>query len=191
MKVLQTIKNALKTIKKYIYARYEKAFIIPSAKKYYTSLEDLPLKNWIKINEGNYTYTRKDRNKGNKRKDFIAQTLINDSYIHKFGLSKLYLKILNLLRKKALLELDFVITGNRAKLTQIEVEEANLKSSFENKGKDVSIETTLIYISKFLNTWVNIEVITVTEYFSLVEELDKYNKEISALNKESRKNKNR
>lgn len=191
MKVLDRLKNAIKTAKNYIKKRYVEVFILPNSKKYYLDLENLPLKNWIKITNGDYSYTRKNLNKGNKRKDLKAYELINDNYIERFGLSKSYLKLLNILRKKALLELDFVISGNRAKLTQIEIEEANLKNSFQNKGKNISIETTLIYVSKFLNTWVNIETITVLEYFSLVEELDKYNKEMSAINKETRKNKNR
>jgi hypothetical protein len=191
MKVLDRFKNALKTAKNSLKKRYVKLFILPNSKKYYLDLENLPLKNWIKISNGDYTYTRKNLNKGNKRKDLKAYELINDNYIERFGLSKSYLKLLNILRKKALLELDFVISGNRAKLTQIEIEESNLKNSFQNKGKSTTIEATLIHISKFLNTWVNVDTITVLEYFSLVEELDKYNKEISALSKETRKNKNR
>lgn len=191
MKILSYIKKPFIYLLSKSKAWYKNTFIEPSKKRYYTSLEGLPLKNWLKICEGDYTYTRKNRKKGRNNKDLLAFIYINDDYINRFGLGKQYLKILNLLRKKALLELDYVITGDRAKLTAIEIEEANLKTSYENKGKPITIETTLIYISKFLGTWVNVETVTALEYFSLVDSLEAYNKEIESYSKETRKNKKR
>ena len=190
MKILSYIKKPFYYLLSKLKA-FLKKYKEPSKKRYYTSLEGLPLKNWLKICDGDYTYNRRNPKRGRNSKDLLAYIHINDDYINRFGLGKQYLKILNLLRKKALLELDFVITGDRAKLTAIEIEEANLKTSYENKGKPITIETTLIHISKFLGSWVNVETITALEYFSLIDSLEAYNKELDSLTKETKRNKKR
>jgi hypothetical protein len=135
----------------------------------------MPLFNWIECNKGNLQYVRKPDGK-NKRRDVEAWTVIYDAYIQEFGLGKLYDRLLKAMKKKVELQLDYIITGNRFKLTEIEVEKARLESMLSNKGNGMTIEQTLIHLSKWLGSWVNSKNITVREYFNLINEYGKANK---------------
>ena len=81
------------------------------------------------------------------------------------------------MKRKAILECDFVITKDKFKLTEIGVEEAKIKSMLDNKGEGTSIEKSLIYLSKWLGYRINIKEVTTLEYFNLLEEYGKANKE--------------
>ena len=72
--------------------------------------------------------------------------------------------------------MDFVITGNRFKLTEIEIEETRLNAMLSNAGVGMSIDESLIYISKWMGTWLNVKQITTKEYFNLLEQYGKANK---------------
>ena len=120
-------------------------------------------------------YVRKGK-EGNEESDIEAWQKIYDSYILEYGLSDMYKKLLNAMRKKALLEVDFIITRERFKLTEIEMQIANLDAMLMNKGSGITIEQSLIHLSKWLGSWVNVKTITTREYFNLMEEYGKENK---------------
>ena len=167
--------------------RAKKPRVSPRPKLYYTTLSELPLKNWLEILKGDYTKTRRYR-RGNAIEDELAQEVLNDEYINRYGLDKYYLKLLKLLRVKANLELDYILTGDRRKLTDIEIKEADLKQLLETKGTGITIEASLIHISKFLGIWVNINTISTLEYYDLLKELENYTKLTSTKLDESKRN---
>ena len=142
---------------------------------YYTGIDELPLYNWIQCNDGKFEFTRKT-NHGTLEKDLKTWELIYNDYLKQYGLSKTYKKMLDAMKKKAVLELDFVITGNRFKLTEIEIEETRLNAMLSNAGVGMSIDESLIYISKWMGTWLNVKQITTKEYFNLLEQYGKANK---------------
>ena len=142
---------------------------------YYTGIDELPLYNWIQCNDGKFEFTRKT-NHGTFEKDLETWELIYNDYLKQYGLSKTYKKMLDAMKKKAVLELDFVITGNRFKLTEIEIEETRLNAMLSNAGVGMSIDESLIYISKWMGTWLNVKQITTKEYFNLLEQYGKANK---------------
>ena len=72
---------------------------------YYEGIEELPLFNWIKCTSNDLTYVRKDK-KGTEQEDIEAWERIYDSYIAEYGLNEVYKKLLNAMKKKALLEVD-------------------------------------------------------------------------------------
>jgi len=135
----------------------------------------MPLFNWIKCNEGKIEFTRIS-DEGNPEMDVITWEMIYNDYLKEFGLSETYKRMLNAMRKKALLELDYVLTGDRFKLTEVEIEQTRLNSMLQNAGNGMTIEESLIYISKWLGTWLNAKNITVREYFNLMEQYGKANK---------------
>lgn len=135
----------------------------------------MPLYNWIKCNEGKIEFTRIS-DEGNPEMDVITWEIIYNDYLKEFGLTETYKRMLNAMRKKAILELDFVLTGDRFKLTEIEIEETRLNAMLQNAGNGMTIEESLIYISKWLGTWLNVKNITVREYFNLLEQYGKANK---------------
>lgn len=135
----------------------------------------MPLFNWIKCNEGKIEFTRIN-DEGSPEMDVITWENIYNDYLKEFGLNETYKRMLNAMRKKAILELDYVLTGDRFKLTEIEIEETRLNAMLQNAGNGMTIEESLIYISKWLGTWLNVKNITVREYFNLLEQYGKANK---------------
>ena len=121
------------------------------------------------------SYVRKGK-EGNEESDIEAWQKIYDSYILEYGLSDMYKKLLNAMKKKALLEVDFIITRERFKLTEIEMQIANLDAMMMNKGSGITIEQSLIHLSKWMGSWINVKTITTREYFNLMEEYGKENK---------------
>lgn len=142
---------------------------------YYSGIDDLPLENWIKCNDGDLRFVRKKIDVGSDEMDFEYWSKIYDAYIDEFGLNKMYLKLLNAMKKRALMECDYVITGNRFKLTEIEMEVSRIEQILANANSGMTIEQTLIHLSKWMNTWINTKTITTREYFNLIKEYGKAN----------------
>ena len=136
----------------------------------------IPLFNWIKCTEGDKRYTRINLEVGSDQLDGHMWENLYDNYIKQNGLSETYIKLLKTLQKKATLELDFVINGDRFNLTKIEIEAAKLEQMMNNNGTGMSIEETLIHLSKWLQSWINSKNITVKEYFDLLKTYQKAQK---------------
>ncbi len=100
---------------------------------------------------------------------------IYDQYIEKYGLSELYKKLLETMREKALAELEFVTTGDNFKKTEISLLEEKLKTMVNNNGKGMTIDESLVHLSKWLGYRVDVFKTSVTEYFTLLNEYGKAN----------------
>ena len=101
--------------------------------------------------------------------------IVYDEYINEFGLNKMYLKLLNAMKKRALMECDFIITRNRFKLTEIEMEVSRIEQMLANAGSGMTIEQTLVHLSKWMGSWLNPKTITTRDYFNLIKEFTKSN----------------
>lgn len=144
-------------------------------KGYYKSIDDLPLDNWIKCNDGDITYVRKKNEEGTEEEDEYVWETIYDSYINEFGLGKVYKKMLDSMKKRAELELDYVITGDKFKQTLINMEINRLEQLMANAGVGMSIPETLIHLSRWMGSFINTKNITTREYFTLLKEYGKAN----------------
>lgn len=147
--------------------------------KHWDSIDELPLYNWIKcVEEHDYRYVCKDINdvKGVNVAD--AWNKIFDDYINRYGLSKLYLRLLKVMKEKAILECDYVLTKDKFKLTLIEIEEINLSKMMSNKGENKSINSVLVYLSKWLGYRVNTKEVTTLEYFEMIDLYGKENSKV-------------
>jgi hypothetical protein len=135
----------------------------------------MPLYNWIKCSEGKLEYVRKT-NKGNEQLDTEMWEMVYDSYIKEYGLGEQYKKMLEAMKQKALCEADYVITGNRFKLTEAEIAASKLQTIVSNAGNGMTIEESLVHLSKWMGQWLNPKNITTKEYFNLLKEYGKANK---------------
>ena len=140
---------------------------------YYQSIEDLPIYNWYKCLGGEIKFVRMAQ-KGTEQNDLIAWEQLHDEYIKEFGLSKVHAKILKVIKDKAIQELEYVITGDRFKLTLIEMEETRLRNILNTAGGGVGIEEMLIHMSKWLGQWIKTKEISVKEFFTLQREYERY-----------------
>ena len=102
---------------------------------------------------------------------------VYDDYLRRYGLSKLQKRLLEVRRKKALLELEYVITRDRFNLTLIEIEERNIEQMINNRGAGVSITTALVYLSKWVGYRLNWKELTTLEYFNIMDLYGKENKQ--------------
>ena len=80
------------------------------------------------------------------------------------------------MKKKALLEVDYILTRERFKLTEIEMQIANLDAMMMNGGNGMTVEQSLIHLSKWMGSWINAKDISTKEYFNLMNEYGKENK---------------
>lgn len=126
--------------------------------------------------DGDVHFIRKNIDDGNEIADQTIFDEIFDQYINDFGLSKMHRKLLDAEKKRAMLELDFILTKNRFKLTEIDMQIAKIQNMLKNAGSGISIEQSLIHISKWMNSWINAKSISTREFFILTKEMERVNK---------------
>ena len=106
----------------------------------------------MKCLDGERQFTRINQ-AGNHANDELYFCKIHDEYLNKYGLNKQYRELLEVLKKKAEIQLNYVRTKDKFSLTLLEIEEENLKMMLSNKGTSISIEQTLVHLSKFVGYW--------------------------------------
>ena len=126
--------------------------------------------------DGETTFIRKNNVDGNEIADAIVFDELFDQYVNDFGLSKMHKKMLEAQKKRAMLELDFILTKNRFKLTEIDMQIAKIEAMLKNAGSGMTIEQSLIHISKWMNSWINAKSISTREFFVLSNEFERINK---------------
>lgn len=143
------------------------------SEKYYLNIEDMPLYNWHKCINSDYYYVRKDEKQIDLPECEIAFKKVYDSYMNVFGIDKKYKQQIEIIKKIALLQCDYLITKDKFKLTQIEVENAKLEMFNTEKSNNITLQTTLIYLSKWLGYRLDWREVSVYEYYTLLEESTK------------------
>lgn len=145
------------------------------SKKHYTELEEFPLYNWMKCQGGDLSYAQIER--GNPRPDdALAFHNLQDQYIKKYGHSKNYERLLEVMKKKALLELQFVQKRERFKLTEINIQEQRIKDMIDTNGSGISIEESLVPLSKYMGYRIDPRNTMVTEYYNILKNYGEANK---------------
>jgi hypothetical protein len=145
--------------------------------EYWNSIDEMPLYNWIKCNNGKLEYTRKNK-KGNKKNDALSWGKLYNEYLHEFGLDTRYKKYLEAQKKKAILQSEYVITKEKFKLTEIEIQKQRIEDLAMYFGEGKQIEVILTWLGMFLGYKVDQKTTTVKEYFVILEEYGKANKKV-------------
>lgn len=145
-------------------------------KDYLTNIDEISVYNWRKCQEGDLTFTRKNK-AGNKANDILAWELVMDSYYARFGLGKDFERVLELRKEIALLQCDFVIEDdnfllNRIRRLSVELEE------ILNKKSEGDLTTALIHITKWIGSSVRERETTVLELYTMLGEMKKESDQI-------------
>ena len=142
----------------------------------YKSINDIPLYNWVKVSAGelNYLLISLDTPRTDDELQEAYEILFDD-YLTKRGISKSYKKLLEVMRKKTLLECEYIITGDKFKLTEIELTEQILREEISKDKVDISVEKSLVFLSKWIGYRLDWKVITLSEYYIIMEEYGKAN----------------
>lgn len=142
--------------------------------KYYKSIDEMPIFNWNKCLDGDFKYVHSEL-----KEDVINETMFNDVYddfLKQRGLDKTLNNIFKVMKKKAILECDYLISRDRFLLTLIEIEEAKLNSLRKpSMNNAMSFEKTLVYLSKWLGFGINAHKTSTKQYFAYLDEYIKNN----------------
>ncbi len=142
------------------------------ALKYYNSIEDLPLKNWFKIQKTNdiVWLLHKQIKVSIKQKIQLDRAfyIIWKEFINTFGISDAMQKILELRRDIQVLKSDMYLRKDRSRLGLIRVKERELKSLTDDTNKK-EFDNTQAYVAKFMGFKIDENTTTVKEYYGYME----------------------
>lgn len=142
---------------------------------YYSSIDDLPIKIWFDIHKtGDFRLLLKSNSEGSE-KDFINlsvvwEKLYND-FMARFGLSEEFIADLNQSIRLAELQAKFIITKKIHYKTLIKVEKEKIKSTKEEYKKPPELESILATMSKHIGFKLSSRDLTVTEYYSYINNI--------------------
>ena len=138
--------------------------------KHYTSIDDLPQYNWRMIGEKNdLSFMLIDKHKKfDKAKMKIAFDKIKDEYIDTFGINDNYLKILELKRDIAILEIDMAISKDRTIKNFIRISKIELDNLLKSSDNSKQSQTTFA-LTKHLKCYISEKDLSVRQYAELVE----------------------
>ena len=143
-----------------------------SEENYYDSIKDIILVNWWNVQAGKFEFTRKDIKVGTKKKDELAYERINDSYIDEFGIDKIQLEIMELQRRIAILQCDFVIEEKRFlqnDIRKLQIEILELMTNRAGGDRDGLV----IHLEKWLGFRIDEKKITANKFYKIVREFEK------------------
>lgn len=143
------------------------------SKRFYETIEDMPLYNWYKCINGDLYFVRIDDKQLDLQGCEEAFKKVYESYMNIFGIDKKYKQQIESIKKIALLQCDYLKTKDQFKLTQIEVENAKLELFKKEIASNVTLQQTLIHLSKWVGYRLDWKQVTVYEYYTLLEESSK------------------
>lgn len=148
---------------------------------HYKSIKQLPLENWFECSDGNLEFTRLNVEFGNKEDDKKAWEQIYNSFIDLIGLDESFMRYIELLKSRALKQLDFVQGLKEGKRNRF-----LLNSIREISGRIAQYEKTLSFngsdryeilqhLGKMQGYRIDPLNTKTIEYFKLIEKLKKMN----------------
>jgi hypothetical protein len=121
--------------------------------------------------EGEYKYVRFDEKEDTKNVEIFEK--VYSDYVDKFGIDNKFKQQIELIKKIAILQCEYLISKNRFKLTQIEVENTKLEAIKKETGVGMTLQQTLIYLSKWLGYRLDWKQVSVSEYYTILNESSK------------------
>jgi len=139
-------------------------------------IDEMPLYNWVKCNDGKLIYIRKKPVGVVNNRDLEAFTTIYDEYLKEFGLNDRYKRYLEAKRRLAIYQAKYIIKRDRFLLNKIEIEEGKIKDLERFFGDGQRIESVITHLSMWCGYKIDQKKTSVKEYFTLLEEYGKANK---------------
>ncbi|MBK6836811.1 MAG: hypothetical protein IPG89_22150 [Bacteroidetes bacterium] len=134
--------------------------------KFYESIEDMPIYNWFKVNNGDMRFMlikQTAKYDGKKAREYFDK--IYSEYIDVFGISESYLKVIELKKQISVLNIEMAITGDRIlknfiKMAQVELNQINSKTNKTNTNE------VKVHLEKYLGFRLNEKETSVKEYYT-------------------------
>ena len=144
------------------------------SEKYYSELEDFPLWNWDECQKGELRWVNIDG--AETKRDFERFEHLQDQYIARYDLKDTMIEYLKIKMALTELRLMYIETGDRMLLNQIEIETENLKAVDPSNIQGMTIDECLAWLRTQMPSWINKKVITVVEFYDLMNEYGRRNK---------------
>lgn len=141
--------------------------------RYYDSIDEMFLNAWIKCNNDDLRYTRRILDNGTEEEDSKQWEVLQNQYLERFGLPEDYEKYLRLQVSKAKAQLEYVITGKRFELNKITAIDFKINSMTNENSNEITIQKMLNHLSKMQGYTLTQFNTTVSQYFELIDTLQK------------------
>lgn len=145
------------------------------SKKYYLTIDKLPLQNWLDCNKGDLTATRLDSESGTQEDDLTHwETLYND-FIDKVGLSEEFNELMEETDRLTKLQLEYLKSRSRRLLNEINLLKASvarLKERISGSSGENNIYTTLVQLSRIQGHTLKVSDLTTLYYFELLKSVN-------------------
>lgn len=136
---------------------------------YYNHIDELPIYNWLKISEGLINYSRKDLENGSEEDDLIYSEKLKDNYFEEFGFSNELTRLIEIQKDLAEARLDWIITEDNFIKNKIAMLEVEIEDLINSKDGDSDIDESIITLSKWLTYRIDVKVVTVKEFYTMVK----------------------
>jgi len=148
--------------------------IFPPKIQYYKSIDELPIRNWFKIQDtDDITWMLKKKYSVNAKQLAVLAKAFADcqaQYIDTFGLSDNYRKILTLKWEIAVLRSELVMQGKRTNQVYIDLKTLDLKVILtESKASETG--SVKVMIEKHMGFKLNENEVTVKEFYEYLNDL--------------------
>ena len=142
--------------------------------KYYTSIDEMPIYNWFKLNETNdLSYVLVDRSKKFKQ-DEAEKSLaaLQKEYIDVFGINESFKQVLETKAYISSLIIDKEVSGDQFIQNFINIAIQDLEAIAKESEK-VDVKEIKVHTEKYLGFRLNDKEITVREYYTYVDVMNK------------------
>jgi len=150
----------------------QKKVLSNTTESYYLSIDELPIYNWNKIFEtSDLDYLKKNNNKKVKE-EFLVELWVKlqNEYLDEFGLESIFKQKLEIQKKIAIKNYEFILKNDRFILTEIDILNAELKSLELNKA-GLNFWQVKDKVEQSKGYRFDAKIVTVIEWFYALKEL--------------------
>lgn len=144
--------------------------------EHYTTIDDMPVFNWLKIQETNdltwIMHKKVDESKcTGKELILMQQSLQNmtDQYLDAYGVSDEYRKVLILKGELYVLRAELIATQDKTKLTFIDIKKDELKALLM-KSNSTQKTNVRVYASKYMRYSIDMKQTSVRDFYDILED---------------------
>ncbi len=146
--------------------------------KVWASIDEMPIYNWFKIHETNdlvYMFQTPVKGYDKRTKLYLLMqfNLIRDEYLDTFGISHEYRVLLSLKRDLQVYKIQHCLTKNNQFRTLIALCEGKIKMLEDNNTQPENPSITKAYVEKFMGFRLNEKEVTVKEFYSYIQIMQK------------------
>ena len=158
----------------YFKAKFAKA-TLSNSKQSWVSIDEMPLFNWEKCQEGHLQYANRDHKP--RETDIENWVRLYNEYLERYGLGEQLDRYLAQKVHLAKLRLQYITSNNVFLLNSIEIAQIELEQLDPRKHEGLSTKQVLVHLSKWIGYQVNAMNITIVEFKEMLEEYVRSNKE--------------